>query len=356
MMRVKGHLISNSRAAVASFALALLVFSSGPLHAQTQTPLPGQDFFTNVIQTELRTAGAGDDLPGFNPCGTNGALNAAGTLCTNTETDGLLSGANVINRGAGTNGILGDSDDTLGLGLFSKLGPGAVTDNMFGKVLKPADPGKCGIDGSIGTTTLEGGAGFKGELNCGNVRFEPGTQGQIIPNRGNILTSVMSSNTPIDLPFLSTAPDPLAEHTSKMQNAFVWNPLNSPVLLSTGQQCAAKNPTTMEARVCGFQSLDDTTNLGQTGKETSVTLAASWTTGQTETISAGVLSSAMTNGQPAVTWSSKIVQDEVGGTGGKFEQTTSGSFNYHANTAFPTTQYPTGLSFTNGDAGTILPK
>lgn len=340
-MRFKGYF--TDRLGVSLFlSLGTLVLSTGVLHAQ----VPGQDFFTNVIQTELRSFG-GDDLPGFNPCGTGGKVATGGLSCDDAvagvpaANDGLLSGTNVLDTTGATDAP----------GLFALLGPGAVTDNMFGKVLKPSSPGVCGPDGSIGTDTVDVAPGT-GVLNCGNVRFDPTTQGQTLPTRGNILTSVMSTNTPVDLPFLAgLAAD--RGHTSKMQNAFVWNPLNSSVLLSTGQVCAAKEG---QARVCGFQSLDDVTTLNLANKTTSVSLTASWTTGQTETIAAGVLSSAMTDGQPAVTWSSIIRQDELGGTGGVFEQTTSGSFNYHANTTFPTTQYPTGLSFSDRDITTVLPK
>jgi hypothetical protein len=53
----------------------------------------------------------------------------------------------------------------------------------------------------------------------------------------------------------------------------------------------------------------------------------------------------------------------MAGTGGDFEITTSGSFNYNVAIPgpvpmvfFPATQYPTGLSFSNGDTDTVLPK
>lgn len=332
---------------VALVASALLVFSSGILRAQT----PGQDFFTNVVQTELRTAGAGDGLPGFNPCGTGGTVATGGLSCadavvgTPAAGDGLLSGTNVL-----------DSTGAVDApGLFAKLGPGAVTDNMFGLVLKPLDPTRCGADGSSISTLVS-----PGELNCGNVRFDPMTQGQIIPNRGDLLTSVLSSNTTVDVPPLVVGVSSLTDHTSQMQNAFVWNPLTSSVLLPTGQTCA---PRDGQARVCSFQSLDDVTTLGTGGKAASVSLVSSWTTGQNELVTAGVLSSSMTNAQPAITWSSVINQAEMGGTGGDFEISTSGSFNYHAAIPgsspilfFPLTQYPTGLSFSDGDSNTVLPK
>jgi len=338
MYQPECHGIFRQSARVSLLGTAILIFSLGPVHAQA----PGQDFLTNVTQTELRPLNATDGLPGFNPCGTGGNVAGDGLSCvdavagTPADDNGLLSGTNVL----GIKDVLGN--DTPGL--FVKLGPGAVTDNMFGNVLKPVDPAKCGGDGSSISTLVDSVSPANTvALNCGNVRFDPATQGQLIPDRGNLLTSVMSSNATVDVFGVGASTD----HTSKMQNAFVWNPTTGSVNLPTGQACAAKDG---DARVCSFQSLDDVTTLGTVGKTASVSLITSWTTGQTETITAaGVVSSLMTDAQPTITWSSIIKQAEMGGTGGDFEITTSGSFKYNVPISgtdfFPMTQHPTGLSF-----------
>ncbi|HIE65145.1 MAG: hypothetical protein ABGX83_11145 [Nitrospira sp.] len=323
-----------------AIAVALLIVSSPLLHAQA----PGQDFFTNVIQTELRTVGPGDDLPGFNPCGTGGAVAGDGLSCVDAGAagsalnDGLLSGTNVL----GIKDALGN--DTPGL--FVKLGPGAVTDNMFGKVLKPLDPTKCGANGSIGTSTLDG----LGELNCGNVRFEPGTQGQIIPTRGAILTSLMSSTITVDVSLPGAGVPIDAGHTSKMENTFIWDPLG-------GQACGPVG----QVSICSVQTLDDVTTLDSNGRESSVSLVTSWVAGQDVSVLSGTVQNTFSV-LPAVTWSSEIKQAEMGGTGGEFVLTTSGSFNYFLGTAtltippnqgFQATQHPTGGSFAEaGKLGT----
>lgn len=105
-------------------------------------------------------------------------------LATKTQCNGLIAtpacptcpGFNPANmvRHAGQrpeiNGIA-----SIGIApFFAGSGPGAMTDNMFGKVNQfNAASGRCGTEAlaSAGTNAL----------NCGNIHFQPHTQGVVIP-------------------------------------------------------------------------------------------------------------------------------------------------------------------------------
>lgn len=307
--------------------IGILAFSVQGAYAQAL------DFFSNTQSLDQRSSGS-DGKPGFNPCAGGTTVNS--TTCTGAPAGSkpLLDEINLGNSGTNT------------AGLFEKTGPGAITDNMFGIIERPASPLVCGAQGA---GVLAGGVG---SLNCGDGKFDPATQNQTIPTSGTNLTGAMAVNTPQDMTscgagstMAACANDP-ALLRSQIEDAFVWNPTGSTVTLPvntanmptiiaapTAKTCAAgsaANPT-----VCGQSSLIETTALGTTTTVV-VSLAVDWATTNN---ASGTMGTA-----PTVNWESKIVQSEMIG-GGTFDQTLSGSFIYNGS-AFPATQYPSGQSFT----------
>lgn len=318
---------SIGKMALFVLGIGILAFSVQGAHAQSN------DFFSNTQSLDQRSSGT-DGKPGFNPC-------AGGTTVTGTQCSGAPVGAKPLLDAIN----LGDSS-TNTAGLFEKTGPGAVTDNMFGIVERPANPLQCGAQGA---GVLFGGVG---SLNCGDGKFDPSTQNQTIPTSGTNLTGAMAVNTPIDMTScgagttaVACAGDP-SLHRSQVEDAFVWNPTGSTVALPVN---TANMPTIIAApaaktcaagsaanpAVCGQASMIETTALGATATLV-VSLATDWATTNN---ASGVMGTA-----PTVNWESHIVQSEMIG-GGTFDQTLSGSFIYNGS-AFTATQYPNGQSFT----------
>lgn len=291
------------------------------------------DFFSNTQSLDLRSSGS-NGAPGFNPCA--GGVNPTSTSCTGAPggSEPLLDALNLGNSGTNT------------AGLFERTGPGAVTDNMFGIVERPASPLTCGTQGA---GVLDGGVG---SLNCGDGKFDPSTQNQTIPTSGTNLTGAMAVNTPIDMTScgagttMGACANNASLHRSQVEDAFVWNPTGSTVNLPVNtanmptiiaapaaKTCAAGS--TANPAVCGQASMIETTALGTTTTVV-VSLATDWATTNS---AAGVMGTA-----PTVNWESKIVQSEMIG-GGTFDQTLSGSFLYNGG-SFTATAYPNGQSFT----------
>jgi hypothetical protein len=306
--------------------IGILAFSVQGAYAQAL------DFFSNTQSLDKRSSGS-DGAPGFNPC--TGDAGATSTSCSPTNGDiPLLHVNNIGNSGTNT------------AGLFEKTGPGAITDNMFGIVERPASPLQCGPQGAA---ILFGGVG---SLNCGDGKFDPATQSQTLPTSGTNLTGAMAVNTPIDMTSCGAGTTMVAcannasLHRSQVEDAFVWNPTGSTVALPVNtsnmptiiaapaaKTCAAGSAA--NPAVCGQASLIETTALG-TATTVVVSLATDWATTNS---AAGVMGTA-----PTVNWESKIVQSEMIG-GGTFDQTLSGSFLYNGG-AFTATAYPNGQSFT----------
>lgn len=309
------------------FSVMMISVSYSDVSAQTS------DFFTNTQTSDSRSDGSNNN-PGFNPC-VGGTLTA--TSCTGGT--GLLTNMNA----------------------FRTLGPGAVTDNMFGLVAGAA-LGADGIVGGTGNNTdtpvtrCAPGLGTAGSdpnglngLNCGDVRINPAQQGQTIPTVGNNLTGAMDANNSADMNSGAGA----TLHRSQLENAFVWNPTASTVTLTvttanmptingvapTADTCAGG--TAANPRVCGQQSMQETTGLSAS-TTVKVDQTTSWSTTNT---AAGAMGP-----NPTVSWRMHINQADVVGTGGAFDQEIEGSFEYNeALTTFPTVQYPTGESATNAD-------
>jgi hypothetical protein len=339
MKHIRYQLSSTKTSAMFLTAIAILTFSSQGVFAQSK------DFFSNTQSDNQRATALTQTAPGFDPC--RGGT-ATSTSCTR--------GAGVLDANAPLlDPIHLGNTTTQTAGLFGKLGPGAVTDNMFGIIEHPADPLACGAQQA---GLLAGGVG---SLNCGDGKFDVATQGQTIPPDGLNLTTAMATNTPIDMTSCAKAdPDSVTSctaapgdpsmHRSQMENAFVWNPDTAnakalPVNLAnmvsivsplSADSCAAA--TTPNIRVCGQFSMNETTALGATTTMI-VGQSASWTT-QNDT-TGGML------GSPVVRWESRIQQSEFVG-GGNFNQVISGSFAYDTGITFAAaaTQYPNGESFT----------
>lgn len=321
---------SIRKTALLVLGIGILAFSTQGAYAQSN------DFFSSTQSLDKRSNGT-TGAPGFDPC-------AGGTTVTSTQCSGAPAGAKPLLDALN----LGDTG-TNTAGLFEKTGPGAITDNMFGIVERPANPLQCGGQGA---GILWSGVG---SLNCGDGKFDPATQNQTIPTVGTNLTGAMAVNSPIDMTSCAagstltacTVPTISSSlHRTQVEDAFVWNPTGSTIALPVN---TANMPTIIAApaaktcaagsaanpAVCGQSSMIETTALG-TSTTVVVSLATDWATTNN---ASGVMGTA-----PTVNWESKIVQSEMIG-GGTFDQTLSGSFTYNGS-AFTGTQYPNGQSFT----------
>jgi hypothetical protein len=255
---------------------------------------------------------------------------------------------------------------------FLKLGPGAVTDNMFGLISGPA-LGQGGLVGGVGNATdtpttacAPTGARLDPDslhgLNCGDIRFDDVTQRQTIPfgvDGGTNLSAPMVVNEPLDMMSCAAgntqvlcAADPTRHH-SQFENGFVWNPTavsqnvivnnaNMPrfgIALAPPATVSCTGVSSTRIAVCSSQGLVETTAL-DASRTTVLSLASSFNNAEVD--ATGVV-----NANPTVRWQSKIVQSDMAGTsGGAFTQQIFGSFEYDGS-AFSSTQYPNGESFTN---------
>lgn len=334
MKQIKCQPSSIKTGAMFLAATAILAFSAQGVFAQSN------DFFSSTQSADLRASAATPEAPGFDPC-RGGTAGAGGSSCTGAGANKPL--LDPIN--------LGDTA-TNTAGLFAKLGPGAVTDNMFGVVERPANPQQC---------TTGGGTFGSNLLNCGEGKWDPSFQGQTIPPLGGaggaILTSAMATNTPIDM---DSGAGTAAHMHSRVENGFVWNPTASDVPVPVNlvgltpiattpaaQNCTGVTAGSGAARVCGQFFMNQDTALSATTSSV-VNLSASWNTRADTTTDGAML------GAPVVAWESHIVQSEFIG-GGTFDQTLQGSFTYNGSATspatFPSVQYPNGESFTNRSGG-----
>ncbi|MFQ5598149.1 MAG: hypothetical protein ACE5GK_08865 [Nitrospiria bacterium] len=177
--------------------IALLILSLSLTNAWSQTT----DFFTNTQGIDRLSTGSGGSCPtcpGFNP---DFLIRHAGT---DPDGAGPISFSQSISTTAPS---LGGTPTVF----FNQLGPGAVTDNLFGAISDPGtDPAKCG-------TT----AGLTG-LNCGDLRFDPTSQGMTIPTTpaADVLTSHVFSPSTFTGDFFPSTND----HTGiDLKNRFIWS-------------------------------------------------------------------------------------------------------------------------------------
>jgi hypothetical protein len=302
------------------------------------------DYNLNTQMIDLRSTGStgnpSDLNPGFNPC-VGGTRDATGTCVGGT---GLLQASNLNN-------------------LFPSLGPGAVTDNMFG-LITDATISSC-ADGSV---VLTDPAGLVSGLNCGDLHFDPTTQGVVIPAANNPaspvndLTAEFTTNTPFTANFCadgatdcvpSGGTQLTAAHVAfELTNTFTWNPTSTNTATVTGaqtmHQVTALN-TTPPNTIGGPTPPGSTVPPAGTGDQ-EVNLTVSFT----NTSNAG---GGFTN--PTVQWTSLIKDPDMSGSGPGFTQNISGSFVYNNPSQFISTQYPSGPSQTlrsqGIDPGSVTP-
>ncbi len=281
----------------------------------------------NTASTDLRSNGSNGN-PGFNPC--LGGTNINGVCGGAVNTAALLSSANLT--------------------LFRKLGPGAVTDNMFGIIRQPASPGLCGAQGANAASEAS-----STKLNCGNVFFNPANQGQTGLSGLNDLaaaTAPLAWNTSLSADFCALAgtdcvagTQVVAAHTGfNVVNNFSWD-----------------RASTTSANVVSSQTVEQTTALKTTGIGTCCGSVNAGSGDQWFKVTSAftVISSnsggTFTGTQPTITWTMNIEDPDQSGTGtGKFSQSISGSFVRNTG-LFVSVQYPNGQSQSNQDITATLP-
>lgn len=201
ILREIPSIVGNNVHTIAALWLLISAFSGAVSYAQTT------DFFSNTTSVDSLSTGSGGacpGCPGFNP---STLLLHAGTHPK--PTDATIAFSLVINGVDHTADALTPS--------FNRLGPGAITDNLFGILSDPgADAAKCGINTSTGVLPTQIG------LNCGDLRFDPASQGMAIPAAptADTLPSLISQPSTFLGDFFPTAD----EHAGiDLKNRFIWN-------------------------------------------------------------------------------------------------------------------------------------
>lgn len=295
------------------------------------------DFNMNTIQTDLRSDGSNNN-PGFGPC-SGGTRSATGT-CT------LPSG------GAITALLDPDALQTL----FPSLGPGAVTDNMFG-IISGADATPVGSGGPIPTTSCGKitNASLAG-LNCGDLRFDPASQGQstLTTDANTLVTpSPLTMNNQLIADFCNGSgtdcdPDgagPLTRVTAahvgfNFANNFSFQVVNGTSSTTSG----ATNMLQVTAVKASGIGLGTKAGAG-TGDQV-VEVNASWTGGTSSN------NPAVGPAGLSIAWSQFLSDPDQSGTGsGAFTQDIAGTFSYNANLGVISAQYPSGQTQTQRSAG-----
>jgi hypothetical protein len=351
-------------------AAALLLLGGGLVLATTE--VQAVDFNISTQVTDLRSDGTNGN-PGFNPC-VGGARQPDGSC-------GSIPGNPVSMNFDGASHALLDKDNTgdgTNVGAFGKAGPGAITDNMFGKV-SGSDLGPDGIAGTgdeiaitaCGKTTS--GATLAG-LNCGDLRFDPASQGQTFASVP-VFTAANTLVTPV------TGLD--------MNTQFVADFCPGPsTTLPTGSSACSNGAATPEQKVeahvgfnlenrFNFISLPGGTTATTTGTDnirqvTAVKLTGIGTLAQDATAGtpgpgtgdqvfvANTTWTATSSNNPAtgpnglvVNWHQEISDPDQSGTGsGSFVQSLDGTFTYTTG-AIPviSAQYPSGRTQTERSIG-----
>lgn len=334
-------------------AAAFLLLGGGLLAA---AEVQAVDFNISTQLTDLRSNGTNGN-PGFNPC-------VGGTR----QPDGSCGGT-AMNFNGTANALL-DKDnlgDGTNVGVFAKTGPGAVTDNMFGKV-SGADLGPDGIAGTAddipitacGKTTS--GATLAG-LNCGDLRFDPASQGQAFtgpaftgPNTLVTPAGGLNMNTQFIADFCAgngtdcTVGSPLAQKSEShagfnIDNRFNFQALPGGTTATTSGTDSIRQVTAV--KLTGIGTLD--TSGGNPGPGTGDQLFVAnttWTATSSNNPATGP------NGL-TVNWHQEISDPDQSGTGsGSFTQTLDGTFTYTTGPiAVISAQYPSGRTQTERSIG-----
>ncbi len=288
------------------------------------------NFFTNsqsVDQLSSGVAGACPNCPGFNP-------------------DFLIRHSGIDPDGAGpitfsqtittTAPPLGGTPTIF----FSSLGPGAVTDNMFGLISDPGlEPLKCGAI-----------AGLNG-LNCGHLRFDPTSQGMTLPvfPVSDAVDQMVSTPNPSG----DFAPSTNDHAGFSLDNRFIWS--RTTATLTAGDlslSCALADFACVagkqrEQQVTLFIDGGAGTLAAPGAGEQNFIQTSDWTT---------IHSSGTTFDTPTINWSLQFndpIPDALGNS--RMQASYSGSFVLNANAVFPVVTMPIYSSSTalcRGVAGT----
>lgn len=279
----------------------------------------------NTQSTDLRSNGT-DGSPGYNPC-----------LGGTRDANGLCGGS--VNPAA----LLSPSN----LSLFSRLGPGAVTDNMFGIIEQPSNPASCGPTGGGGSIEVG-----QNELNCGDILFNPKNQAQENLGGKNTLTTTapvnfndsfnadFCANTATDCPDSLLAQIESAHTGFNLLNNFSWDQTSD----STADVISSQTIT----QVTAVKS----TGIGTFGSPGSGDQFFSIANG----FSMSSTNSENNVGSPLVAWSLSIEEPDQSGSGlVKWKQSIAGAFVLNDSMLFPSVQYPSGQSQTNQSTSSFIP-
>lgn len=230
---------------------------------------------------------------------------------------------------------------------FNRTGPGAITDNMFG-IISSSDPGP---DTVLGTgddiTTARCGrtagsiANNLAGLNCGDIRFDPTSQGMSIPSGGNSLQPFTSS-FPTEGDFcalggtdcLSAGSQLTDPHMGYLaDNVFHWAPCGS----VTGGPPAPPGCTTSsqkERQVVNYISGGSGTLDAPGHGDQLMHITSAWQTNN---------SSPTGFDAPKVDWTQYVYSPGGYADQGEMQQNDSGTLQYSGNNSvLPTVTYPAG--------------
>ncbi len=275
----------------------------------------------NTQSSDLRSNGTNGN-PGFNPC-LGGTRSAAG-VCSATAATTLLSTANLGSGGT--------------LGLFGKLGPGAVTDNMFGIIEQPSDPDACAVSVQLVGTN---------RLNCGQSTWLPFFQEITLPatpDGTNSLTTAFTSITTLQADFcangasdclVASVQNELAHAAFDFNTTMTWTPIDNVQTTIVGTQSIIQ--------VIGLK--DPIGSLASPGAgEERVEIVTSWTgISRATTISPFGL-----RPLPIVDFTQTFSAPDMAGTGNGFTNISSGTIGPTGGTFG--TEWVSGESQSNGDA------
>ncbi|MBI3803365.1 MAG: hypothetical protein HY282_06340 [Nitrospirae bacterium] len=296
------------------------------------------DFNMNTQLTDLRSDGSNQN-PGFNPC-------RGGTR----QADGSCGGALVQDSSALA---LLDPDNLKTV--FPSLGPGAITDNMFGIVSGQDASGTPIAVTACGKVTNASLAG----LNCGDLRFDPASQGQStllsgVNSVNNTLVAGgagLNMNTQFVADFCAGgATDCQITGTQKDAAHTGFNITNNFNFLTSSATASIVTGSDNIRQVTAVKTTGAGTQVAPGTGDQLVVVNASWATtgGNPSSNDAAVGPSSLT-----VTWSQTLSDPDQSGTGsGSFTQNISGSFVYQGTAAAVSAQYPNGRTQTERSIGT----
>jgi hypothetical protein len=334
----------------------LLLLGGVLILAGTEALAQPVNFNMNTQLVDLRSNGS-DNNPGFHPC-------KGGTR----QPDGTCGGALVLDSSALA---LLDPDNLIGT--FPTLGPGAVTDNMFG-IVAGTDPGPDNILGNADDIGVEA-CGKTNTiivgLNCGNLRFDPNSQGQltlttdpntlVTPAAGlNMNSQFIADFCPGPGPAVTDCSDGEATPAQKIaaHTGFnITNNFNFKFLTGTTSEVTAsqnmRQVTAVKTTGIGIQD-DPPGPAGPGTGDQVVVITASWATTPANPSS----NNPATNpNNLTVSWTQFISDPDQSGTGsGSFTQNIAGSFGYNAVAAAVSAQYPSGKTQTERSIGVAAPQ